>query len=252
MVMNWLGTNGILIIYIVPAVGGILSSVMYISPIRAAFKIHGSQELEEFNIFPYALMIFNTIVWTILASTLQAPSCYFVAFPNWIGLVSGVLILALTYPLANFQTRFRVLSVLLFIAGLFFPIIFTLSISNRDAFPSIMAYVTIIIQLLFFASPLLNAIQIIRTKSAAILYWPLALTASLSCGLWTIYGIVLAQMSIYLPNAIGCVFGITQMLLCCIYPSKEQQVVYQAHESDRIISVDPNEEETNPSEDLDT
>jgi solute carrier family 50 protein (sugar transporter) len=223
---DWLDKEGTVIKYVIPTFGGILSSVMYISPIKASLKIHNSQELGQFNIFPYALMIFNTIVWSILASTLQAPSSYFVAFPNWIGLVSGVFILALTYPLANLQTRYRVLGVLLFIAGLFFPIIFSLSQSKtKEEFASIMAYVTIVIQLIFFASPLLNAIQIIRTKSSAILYWPLALTASLSCGLWTIYGIVLAQMSIYLPNVIGCTFGVIQMLLCFIYPSKEQNVL---------------------------
>jgi uncharacterized protein with PQ loop repeat len=122
--------------------------------------------------------------------------------------LSGVIILGLTYPLANFQIRYRVQGVMLFVSGPFFPVIFTLSQSKtKEEFASVVSYITIVIQLTFFASPLLNAIEIVKAKSSATLYWPLALTASINCALWTMYEIVLDQLTIFLPNVIACVFA---------------------------------------------
>lgn len=74
--------------------------------------------------------------------------------------------------------------------------------------------------ILYYFSPLSTIIEIIFKKDSSSLYLPLILTNQLNASMWSLYGIyALNDSSVYIPNLIGLLFTIIQLLLCYIYPS---------------------------------
>jgi uncharacterized protein with PQ loop repeat len=134
--------------------------------------------------------------------------------------VSGAIVLALSFPYADEKTRFQVLAVFMGIICIQAPAeFFVATFTDTSGRIAIFGDFAIAVQLMFFASPLAGIVEIIRTKDSKSLYWPLALTASLSSALWAIYGASIGAIPILAPNGISAFIGLVQVALCLIYKS---------------------------------
>lgn len=78
----------------------------------------------------------------------------------------------------------------------------------------------VIMNLFLFGSPLSVLKSVLRTKSAASIPLPYTLATIATCGLWLIYGaIAMKDAAVYLPTALGLVFGLAQLALKAAYGS---------------------------------
>jgi solute carrier family 50 protein (sugar transporter) len=206
---------------VAPIIGTTLSSLMYISPIAGSYRVHKSQNLGDFNPIPYPLMIFNNLVWATYALGLNAPSQYYVLTPNWFGFMSGVLILGWTFPLASRKTQYQMMSIFMFIVVVYLPAVYGLllacSLSMRQY---VVGKITLVVQFVFFGSPLMNILSMVKNKDASSIYFPLALMTSVSCSAWAVYGLAISDQTVLLPNLVGGIIGYLQILLRCIFPGK--------------------------------
>eukprot|EP00475_Leptophrys_vorax_P034122 TRINITY_DN546_c0_g1_i1.p1 TRINITY_DN546_c0_g1~~TRINITY_DN546_c0_g1_i1.p1 ORF type:complete len:312 (+),score=41.63 TRINITY_DN546_c0_g1_i1:87-1022(+) len=217
-----MGLSGVEILttYVVPSAGGILTLFLFFSPMQGALRVHREKCIGEFNIIPYAFMFANCFAWCSYAIGLPITSTFFVFVPNLLGFVSGAIVLALTFPYASEDTRFRVLLVFLGIICVQAPAeFFVATFTDTATRINIYGDMAIAVQLMFFASPLAGIVEIIRTKDSKSLYWPLALTASASSALWAVYGASIGAMPILAPNGVSTVIGLIQVVLCMIYKS---------------------------------
>lgn len=77
-----------------------------------------------------------------------------------------------------------------------------------------------VVTVIFFAAPMTVLFHVIRTKNSESLPFPLISSTFVVSLQWLIYGILMNDSFIQLPNFLGCILSGTQLLLFIIYPSK--------------------------------
>jgi solute carrier family 50 protein (sugar transporter) len=218
----------VLLNYMIPAVGDVVCGLLYLSPVLQAYKINKSNKLGEFNVIPYALMVFNCMVWSFYALGLPQPSQFFVITPNFLGFISGVLVISWTGHLISDKARKHLMEIFLFITTLYVPLAYAIfSTFDNASRQKIYSYITLIVQFAFIGSPLLESWHIVKSKDASSIYLPLASLTLLSSILWAVYGFTIADVTMYLPNSISAGIGLAQIVLRMMYPPKALDLLPQ-------------------------
>jgi len=75
----------------------------------------------------------------------------------------------------------------------------------------------------FYASPLASLPHVIRTKSSDVLPFPIILTSFIVSGQWWLYGIILNDNFVKVPNCIGCCFASFLLFLFWFYPANSNR-----------------------------
>lgn len=84
----------------------------------------------------------------------------------------------------------------------------------------IMGLVCCIITVCFFAAPLTMLIHVIRVKNSESLPFPLIVMTFLVSVQWVIYGVIISDTFIQIPNFLGCLLSMLQLCLFVVYPPK--------------------------------
>ena len=111
----------------------------------------------------------------------------------------------------------RVIIILLFI--LFFIHLYTRYSSQPE---SLIALIASLSSLIFCASPLASVSEVFRTKSTEKLPFALILSSFVVSSLWFLYGFMLGNIYVQLPNGIGVLIAGVQLTLFVIYPNKRK------------------------------
>ena len=72
---------------------------------------------------------------------------------------------------------------------------------------------------LYCAAPLASIFTVVRSKSTECLPFYLILATIAMTGSWTLYGFIIEDMFVILPNLLGCLIASGQLLLFVIYKS---------------------------------
>ena len=73
--------------------------------------------------------------------------------------------------------------------------------------------------ILFYGSPLINLVHIIKTKSTSTLPFPIIIGNFFNTGLWWLYGIIIQDNFVKVPYCLGFILGFIQLSLFVIFPS---------------------------------
>lgn len=76
-----------------------------------------------------------------------------------------------------------------------------------------------------YGSPLVSVANVIRHKSTEFMTFSMSLAGFVVSSLWTIYGHLVQDKFITVPNGIGVILGSVQLLLFVIYPSTAQRTI---------------------------
>ncbi|KAG8222429.1 hypothetical protein J437_LFUL008427, partial [Ladona fulva] len=85
--------------------------------------------------------------------------------------------------------------------------------------------------LLFFFAPFTVLAQVVRTKNADILPFPLIIMTFIVSLQWFVYGVLLHDTFIQIPNAIGCILSSIQLSLFVVYPNSSKTEKWGAKEA---------------------
>eukprot|EP00112_Aurelia_sp_Birch-Aquarium-sp1_P019885 Seg5006.1 transcript_id=Seg5006.1/GoldUCD/mRNA.D3Y31 product="Sugar transporter SWEET1" protein_id=Seg5006.1/GoldUCD/D3Y31 len=75
------------------------------------------------------------------------------------------------------------------------------------------------------ASPLVTVSEIIRTKCTASMAFPFVFVCFISCILWMLFGLLIHDVFVVVPNAVGVVLGIFQLSFFLVYPSRKAETI---------------------------
>ncbi|KAJ7945072.1 Bidirectional sugar transporter SWEET [Quillaja saponaria] len=212
---------------VVGIIGNVISLFLFLSPLPTFVQIWKKKSVEQYSPAPYLATLVNCMVWTLYGIPMVHPHSILVVTINGSGTAIELIYVILFLIYSDKKKRLKVLLVLMI--ELIFITVLTLlvltivhSIKKRSA---IVGTICILFNIMMYASPLAVMKLVITTKSVE--YMPFFLSfASFANGVaWTSYALIRFDPFITIPNGLGTLFGLAQLLLyATYYKSTKRQI----------------------------
>ncbi|GAV81643.1 MtN3_slv domain-containing protein, partial [Cephalotus follicularis] len=197
--------------------GNITSFLVFLAPVPTFYTIYKRKSAEGFQSIPYVVALSSAML--LIYYGFLKTNAYLIISINAFGIAIELtyLILYMIYASGK-QKCFTMKLLLLFNIGAY-GLIFVLTFlllkgSNRV---NAVGWICAVYNVAVFAAPLSIMRRVIKTKSVE--YMPVTLSMFLiSCAtMWFFYGLLVNDYFIALPNVLGFLFGIAQIILYFMY-----------------------------------
>ncbi|KAI4323073.1 hypothetical protein L6164_022709 [Bauhinia variegata] len=200
--------------------GNIFAFGLFISPIPTFRRIIRNGSTEMFSGLPYIYALLNCLISLWYGTPIISPDNLLVLTVNSAGAIFQSVYITLFVIYAEKAKKVTMLGLLLATFGIFAVIVIgSLQISDgqmRQMFVGILSCASLISM---FASPLFIIRLVIRTKSVEYMPFYLSLSTFLMSTSFFLYGFLNVDPYIYIPNGIGTILGMIQLVLYFYYTS---------------------------------
>lgn len=93
-----------------------------------------------------------------------------------------------------------------------------LSLTTKELIVGVIVNLNLVI---FYGSPLSTIWIVLNTRSSATIHVPTMLTSTLNGTFWAAYGFAVFDFFISVPNSLGALLGVVQIILCFLFPRDE-------------------------------
>ncbi|XP_050224838.1 bidirectional sugar transporter SWEET12-like [Mercurialis annua] len=211
-------------VFVFGILGNIVSFVVFLSPVPTFFRVYKKKSTEGFQSFPYVVSLFSAMLWLYYAS-LKTDALLLITINSFGCLIETVYItLFITY--ATKQARMLTLRILVLLNFGGFCLILLLShfLAKGSGRVTVLGWICVIFSVSVFAAPLSIMRLVIRTKSVEFMPFYLSFFLTLSAIMWLFYGLLLRDFYIAIPNIVGFIFGVLQMILYVIFKNMKMAV----------------------------
>ncbi|PNW81052.1 hypothetical protein CHLRE_07g340700v5 [Chlamydomonas reinhardtii] len=209
---------GVFTEHVVPIFGNILACAMLVSPFPAVLRLRAAGKLGDINPLPYPMTVVNAAGWVAYGFAVANPYI----FPaNVVGFLAGVFFTFTAYAAAPKQVQDRITGIMVAASAhyIMLGLIACFALSHT-AGARMWGTSAVVILMLYYFVPLSTMVQIVKTRNAASIYPPLAITAIANGLMWSIYGFAIMDINLWLPNLFGSIVGVIQLLLRLVYGAK--------------------------------
>ncbi|EYU43031.1 hypothetical protein ABFS82_04G122400 [Erythranthe guttata] len=224
--------------------GNVVSFMVFLAPIPTFYQIFKKKSTEGFQSVPYAVGLFSAMLWIYYA--FLKPETTLLITINSVGCViqSAYICFYLFFATKNARIQTVKLILLLNVVGFGLIIVLThfwANDSNRD---DVVGWICLVFSLCVFVAPLGVVRQVIRTKSVEYMPFLLSFFLTLSAVMWFFYGLLRKDYNIAIPNVLGFMFGVIQMVLYVMYKNPKKVVQEKKQKlpeiETQIIVIDEN------------
>ncbi|KAJ0482616.1 putative SWEET sugar transporter [Helianthus annuus] len=209
-------------------IGNIISITLFLSVVPTFYRIWKKGSVEQYSPIPYLASFFNCGLWVLYGMPFVQPHSLLVATTNGAGVVIefGYLVIFLMYsdPKKRVRVALIMLLEILVVGGLILLVLTLVHTTKKRS--SIVGSISIAANVLMYASPLSVMRLVITTRSVE--YMPFLLSLFCFCnGLcWFLYALLPFDPFVAVPNGIGAVLGILQLILyATFYKSTKRMLV---------------------------
>jgi len=261
--MTALPWSTIILEYVCPSVGAFLSTMMFAAPVGDLRRAVMKGSLGPLNPLPFSMMTGNCIGWCAYAYYTHDP---FVLAANLPGLLISMWLnfgsIKLQYldqyegikrrqaeeqepleresltmvPQETTVLRIMVLwSFVLLWVGWFHPT------QNASHIIGLVVNVNLVF---FYGAPLQSILQVIQTKCSDSIHVPTMVLNWTNTSFWLAYGFAQRDFYIMIPNGCGLLLGLSQGLLCLLFPRSGRE---QPQQEEEPLEVNDDDEESRDS-----
>ncbi|KAI4381778.1 hypothetical protein MLD38_007821 [Melastoma candidum] len=218
--------------------GNVISFVVFLAPAPTFYRVCKKKTTEGFQSIPYVVALFSAMLWLYYASL--KTNTFLLVTINSVGCFIESIYIALYLVYVPKRARMVVLRliVLLDFGGFCSIVLLSQLFQKRSVQVQVLGWVCDAVAVSVFAAPLSVIRMVIRTKSVEFMPILLSVFLMLSAVTWLLYGISLKDIYIALPNVLGVIFAIAQIILYLIY-RKPTKVITEGKVSTQAI-VDTN------------
>jgi solute carrier family 50 protein (sugar transporter) len=201
--------------------------VLFLSPVPTFIRIWKKGSVEQYSPVPYVATLLNCMMWVLYGLPLVHPHSMLVITINGTGMAIELTYVTLFLLYSTGPARRKV--VLLLAAEVAFVgavAVLVLSLAHTHERRSmIVGILCVLFGTGMYAAPLSVMKMVIQTKSVE--YMPLSLSlASLVNGIcWTAYALIKFDLYITIPNGLGVLFAVAQVVLYAIYYKSTQEII---------------------------
>ncbi|KAK7318075.1 hypothetical protein RJT34_02773 [Clitoria ternatea] len=212
---------------VVGIIGNVISAFLFLSPVPTFMEIWKKGSVEQFSPIPYLATLLNCMVWTLYGLPMVHPNSILVVTINGSGCIIEIIYITIFLIYSDRSKRLKV-ALWLFLELIFISILTLItltlvhSLNKRSAIAGITC---ILFNIMMYASPLSVMKLVIKTKSVE--YMPFCISlASFGNGVaWTTYALIRFDPFITIPNALGTLFSVAQLILyATYYKSTKRQI----------------------------
>ncbi|BBH09257.1 Nodulin MtN3 family protein [Prunus dulcis] len=196
----------------------VISFFLFTSPFTTFLKIIKQKSVGEFKADPYVATLLNCAMWSFYGMPFVHPDSVLVVTINGCGFVIKLICIAifLTYS-SNAKRRILIallVEVIFFAVVVFVTLHFLHTTKGRSM---IIGILCIVFNIIMYASPLTIMKMVIKTKSVK--YMPFTLSLANFCNgiVWLIYALIKFDPYILVPNGLGSISGLVQLILYATY-----------------------------------
>ncbi|KAF8408461.1 hypothetical protein HHK36_007614 [Tetracentron sinense] len=202
--------------------GNIISFMVYLAPLPTFYRVYKKKSTEGFHSLPYVVALFSSMLWIYYA--FLKSDAYLLITINSIGCIIETIYISMYIAYAPKQARILTVKLLLLLnLGLFCLILLiTLFLAKGSNRLRILGWVCVVLSASVFAAPLSIMRLVILTKSVEFMPFSLSFFLTLSAITWFTYGMLLKDIYVALPNILGLIFGVLQMVLYVIYKNRKR------------------------------
>lgn len=201
------------------AVASVCTILSFLSGFSICLKIKQKGSTMGLSMFPFVSLCVSCTLWLRYGLLLGDPTIVYV---NAVGASIGVLYSIIFYvntPHKRSLYRTMVGPALLLYAVLLYVKYLA---EDEDAARPPLGMVCTLWTVVNYGSPLATLAEVVRSRSTESLAFPLC-AANLVVGTeWFIYGLMLQDMFIQVPNLLGALLGLGQLSLFLVYPSSSK------------------------------
>ncbi|CAK9178513.1 unnamed protein product [Ilex paraguariensis] len=211
------GLLGVLIAFLFAFLWNIVAFMVFLAPVPTFYKIYKRKTSEGFQSIPYSVGLFSAAL--LLYYAFLKTNAFMLVSINGIGCVIEIIYLLLYVTYAPKKLKiFTVRLILLFnVGGLGLIMLVSFFLVKGPKRVMLIGWICAVFNLAVFAAPLSIMRQVIRTKSVEFMPFTLSLFLTMCATTWFFYGFFVKDFYIALPNVLGFLFGIAQMILYLIY-----------------------------------
>ncbi|XP_061360893.1 bidirectional sugar transporter SWEET10-like [Gastrolobium bilobum] len=234
--------------------GNVISFMVFLAPLPTFYKIYKKKSTEGFQSLPYVVALFSCMLWIYYALVKKDATLLLITI-NSFGCVIESIYLAVFLIYASKNTRFSTIKLLLLlnVCGFGAMLLSTLYLTTGSKRLSIIGWICLVFNISVFAAPLCIMKLVIKTKSVEFMPFSLSFFLTINAVMWFFYGLLLKDYYIALPNTLGFLFGIIQMVMYLIYrnaktvaldePVKQQELnghIIDVVKLSTMVPYDPN------------
>ncbi|CAL8090856.1 unnamed protein product [Prunus armeniaca] len=205
--------------------GNVISFMVYLAPVPTFYGIYKKKSTQGFQSVPYLVALFSGMLWFYYA--LLKKNAMLLITINSFGTVIETIYIVMFIFYAPKDARKFTLKLFGFMnVGLFCSILVLSHFAVRSEYRvPVLGWINVAISVIVFAAPLSIVAQVIRTRSVEFMPFSLSFFLTLSAVMWFSYGLFLKDICIAIPNVLGFILGLLQMLLYAIYRNRKQVII---------------------------
>lgn len=214
---------------IVGILGNIISLVLFLSPLPTFYRIWKKKAVEQYSAMPYLATFINCGLWVLYGLPVVQPNSMLVVTINGTGFVIEIIYLSMFLIFSAPKNRLRLVVIVvvecLFMAALSLLVLLLVHTPKRRS--DIVGSICMAGNILMYAAPLSVMKMVIATKSVEYMPFFLSLFSFLNGLCWTAYALIRFDPFILVPNSIGSLLGLAQLLLYATFYRSTQRIIAQ-------------------------
>ncbi|WOL08367.1 bidirectional sugar transporter SWEET4-like [Canna indica] len=211
--------NTELIRTVVGIIGNVISLGLFLAPVPTFVRICKKRSVEEFSPMPYLATMLNCMVWVVYGLPIVHPHSTLVLTINGAGLFIELAYLLLFIIFSKGGKRLKVIA--LFIAEIVFiialAIIVITVVHTWQRRSMIVGIISVVFCIGMYVAPLSVMRMVIQTKSVEFMPLTLSVVGFLNGVCWTTYALIRFDLYITIPNSVGTLFAVAQLVLYAVY-----------------------------------
>nr|QHT64212.1 sugar efflux transporter 10 [Litchi chinensis] len=197
--------------------GNIISLLVGLAPLPTFYQIYKKKRSEGFQSIPYVIALFSAMLWMYYA-LLKKDALFLITINSFFCIIqTGYIAAYLFYAQKKARLQTLKLISLFNVFGFGALCLLTYFLAQGTNRLKILGYICMAFSLSVFVAPLGIVRKVIRTKSVEYMPITLSFFLTLSAISWFVYGLLIKDLNVAVPNVLGFIFGVLQMVLYMIY-----------------------------------
>ncbi|XP_058739221.1 bidirectional sugar transporter NEC1-like [Vicia villosa] len=203
--------------------GNIVSFLVFLAPLPTFYSIYKKKSSEGFQSIPYVVALLSALL--LLYYGFLKTNALLIITINCIGCVieGAYLLMFIIYAPKKLKISTLIMILVADIGGFGMTMIITFFVVKRSFRVHAVGLICAIFNIAVFAAPLSIMRKVIKTRSVEFMPFSLSLFLTLCATMWFFYGLFDKDNYIMMPNILGFLFGISQMILYLIYKNAKKK-----------------------------